>query len=276
MKTGFILSFVVCCLLAGSAHAQEESGNIEMEDLLPTLRNLSTIQSFFEMHNVTYYPEILNEPMKAKDYEGDHKIAANMGVYMTDLAYTVGTKGYAVGNPSYGALMELAAKEGLADDFPDLIIARYADRDATVDSLMLMFNDILEHGDKYMSEKDKKEFHDFIIMGNYIEKLYVVAALVEKNSEGGSDLEAAKNLNRELLLFMAKQGDELDELSKLMIGYSSNVVDHKDLQKLVADYEKLKANKDQMIELSAEEIYKHPLVKDIVENIGKVRARVVE
>ncbi|WP_163715833.1 hypothetical protein [Mangrovibacterium lignilyticum] len=247
-----------------------------MEDLLPTLWNLSTIQSFFEMHDVTYYPEILNEPLKAKAYEGDHKIAANMGVYMTDLAYTVGTEGYAVGNPSYGALMELADKEGLAEEFPDLIIERYADSDATVDSLMQMFDNMLENGEKEMSGKDIKEFHDFIIMGNYIEKLYVVAELVEKNSRSGSDYEAAKNLNRELLLFMAKQGDNLDELSKLMIGYSSNVVDHKDLQKLVVDYEQLKAKKDQLIELSADEIYKHPLVKDIVENITKVRTRVVE
>lgn len=276
MKTGFILSFVACLFMVVSVHAQENSGNPEMEDLLPELRSLRTIQSFFEMHDVVFYPDILSEPMKANTYEGDHKIAANMGVYMTDLAYTIGTKGYDIGNTSYGAMMELADKEGLAEDFPDLIIERYTDGDNTVDSLMLMFNNILENGEKHMSAKDKKEFHDFIIMGNYIEKLYIVAKLVEKNGQGGEDYEASKNLNRELLLFMAKQGDELDELSSLMIGYSSNVVDHKDLRKLIADYELLKANKEELMKLSADEIYNHAIVKDITANITKVRTRVVE
>lgn len=61
-----------------------------------------------------------------------------------------------------------------------------------------------------------------------------------------------------------------------MVGYSSKIVAHKDHQKLLAAYEKLASNSDEIVKIKPEEIYETKDIVDIQSQISKIRARIAK
>ncbi|MEN8117588.1 MAG: hypothetical protein ABFS16_11455 [Bacteroidota bacterium] len=277
MKHLLQLLFISVFALALSVNAQDnKNSSIEADEILPQLQNLTSISEFFKLHDVAYYANIPNVPVKALEYKGDHKIAANMGVYLADMVYVMGTEGYKTADENYGAVMQLAEKAGLDDEFPDLVIERYTNQNISVDSVVNMLNTALDNSEKKLSADDKKEFYDFMLFGNYMEKLYTISSLLVKYEDSDLPEAAVADLNRSLLLMMAKQKQPLEELSKLMIGYSSNIVDHKEIRQLIKNYEKLAASKDKILKLKPADIYKAKEITTIESEVKKIRDRIVK
>lgn len=276
MKQKLQLIFIAISILAISVNAQEKKGDSEMQDIMPELTHISKINAFFKVNDVAFYSDIPNDPIKAINYKRDHKIAANMGVYLGDMIYVFGTKGYKVGSESYGAAMELAKKMGIEEQFPDVIIDRYRAEKISADDVVKSLDDALDKSEKKLSATDKKEFYDFMIFGNYIEKLYIVSTLIQKSKESDLPEAAVANLNRSLLLLMARQHNPLETLSKLMSGYSSNVVAHRDIRELLESYKKLETNKDEIVKMKPAEMFVAKDIVDIQNKISKIRERIVK
>lgn len=108
MKQGFQLLIILVFIFGASVNAQENKGDSQVKEIIPELAHISQITAFFQMNDVAFYSDIPNNTLKAIDYKGDHKIAANRGVYLGDMIYVFGTEGYKVGSESYGAVLELA------------------------------------------------------------------------------------------------------------------------------------------------------------------------
>jgi len=276
MKQKNHLLLIVCLLFAISVGAQDKVADSNMQDVMPELTNISKINAFFQMNDITYYSDIPNDPLKALDYEGGHKVAANMGVYLGDMVYVFGTKGYKVGSESYGAVMQLAQKTGIEDQFPDMVIERYTAEKLTADEVVKSLDAALDNSKKKLSADDKKEFYDFMIFGNYIEKLYIISTLLEKAKESDLPEEAKANLNRSLLILMSRQHEPLETLSKQMVSYSSNVVAHRDIQDLLKLYKKIAENRDKVVEMKPADLYKAKNVVAIQKEIKIIRGRIVE
>lgn len=265
------LLFILGVFLSNVALAQ----NIELEDVQPQLTSTSAIMAFYEMNDIAYYKDIVNTPKKALIYVGDKKVAANMGVYLADMNYGIGAKALKA-NESFSAVMELSKKLGLEKQFTQVILDRLNNENISATEASELLDRILKDSKNKFSEAKQTEIYNFLLFGNYIEKLYLVSSVLSKSLD--SDLpEAVKsNLNRSLLILMAKQGKPLEELSKLMVDYSSELVAHRDIQGLLKLYKQLAANKDKIVNLAPADIYKNKNITDIQKNIETIRARIVE
>ncbi|MCF6357874.1 MAG: hypothetical protein L3J54_08720 [Draconibacterium sp.] len=208
MKQKLLLLFISIYAFSFSGNSQQskDAGQIkESKAINSELNSLASISAFFEMRDISYYSDIVNDPVKALDYEGDNKIAANLGAYLGDMVYVMGTSGPKDAYLNYGAAMECAKHIGLEKVFPSVIIERYANEDVSSDSIVKLLDVALDNSKKQLSEKDKSEFFDFLMYGNYIEKLYVISSLLKKQENKNLSGSANANLRRDLLLLMVKQ-----------------------------------------------------------------------
>lgn len=262
-----LLSFMITNVLVAQ--------DIGYEDIQPQLNSMANISAFYEVNDIVYYKGVINDPVKALKYEGDKKVAANLGVYMADMIYGIGAKSFD-GNESFGAVMELSRKLGMEDQFTQLVITRLNAKDLKATEAANILDEVISGSEKKLNSEEKSEIYDFMLYGNYIEKLYLISSVLEKSK--GSDLPASAqaNLNRSLLLLMARQGEPLEELSKLMIDHSSNIVAHRDIQKLLEYYAALKEQAPEIVKLEPAEIYNAKEIKNIQKQIGEIRERIVK
>jgi hypothetical protein len=277
MKQKLLLLFISICTLSLSVTSQQtkDAEHIaEAYETAPQLQSLSAITAFFKMSDVRYYDDIINVPAKALDYKGDNKIAANMGAYLGDMVYVMGTSGPKDAYLNYGAAMECAKHVGLEEVFPSIIIERYADKNVSSDSIVELLDQALDNSKKQLSEKDKSEFFDFMLYGNYVEKLYIISALLKKQENKDLSDAANANLRRDLLLYMVKQRKHLDNLYEIMSVYSDNdsyLFRLGQFKSLINKYEDLVNNRDAILKMKPDEMFQAKEVKAIEKQIGIIR-----
>ena len=282
MKQKSLLLFIsiFALYLSVSSQQNKDAEHIaEAHETAPQLQNLSAITAFFELSDVSYYADIVNDPVKAIDYKGDNKIAANLGAYLGDMVYVMGTSGPKDAYLNYGAAMECAKHVGLEKVFPSVIIERYADENVSSDSIVKLLDEALDNSKRHLSEKDKSEFFDFMLYGNYIEKLYVISALLRKQENKDLSDGANANLRRDLLLRVVKQKEHLENLYSIMSVYSNNssyLFRLGQFRSLINRYEDLAANSKAILKMKPDEIFQAKEVKAIEEQIGIIRGIIVQ
>lgn len=262
-----------------SPKVESEEVAEEVVELAPKLRSIETIKSVLQMSDVGYYPEIINDPLNALKYEGDRKIAANLGVYMGDMIYVLTTSGRSDAYANYGAIMELAKDFGITDEFPKLILERYDEGNTSVDSVLIVLEDALNNSERKLSENDKSEFYAFMLLGNYIEKLYVVSSIIQRPKRANVPEAAVAQLKRNLLLVMGKQSGPLKELVAILADYSddaSHVVALDEIEELINRYETVGKQRDNLLKLAPAEIYQAKEIQAIHDQIEIVRNRIVK
>jgi hypothetical protein len=251
----------------------------DVVEIVPKLNSIATIKGVLQMSDVGYYPEIINEPTNALKYVGDRKIAANIGVYMGDMIYVLTTSGRSEAYANYGAIMELAKDFGMTDEFPRLILERYEKGNVAIDSVLIVLEDALSNSEKKLTENEKSEFYAFMLLGNYIEKLYLVSSIIQRPKRANVPEAAVAQLKRNLLLLMGRQSGPLEELLELLADYSddaSHVVVLDEIKELSNRYKEAAAKRETISQLEPAEIYKAKEIVAIHKQIEKVRKRIVQ
>ncbi len=287
MKQKLLLLFISIFILSTSCNTQKTKKSEDKKDdvlieealvIQPKTHTISDIKAIFEMADVVYYHEIINKPTNALNYVGNKKIATNIGVYLGDMLYAMTTSGKREdAYPIYGAVMELAKNFGLTDEFPKLIIERYENEDVSVDSVLIMLQNALDNSEKKLSKSDKSEFYTYMILGNYIEKLYIVSSLIEKPNNKDIPDEVNYMLKRNLLLLIGKQSEPLEKLLAILsnhIDNSSEVVVLDDIKELIKNYKDIGEKNETLLKLEPAELYQAKEVVAIFKQIKKVRNRI--
>ena len=282
MKQKLLLLFISIFILSLSGisqHNKDAKHIAEEESIGPEIQNMATISAFFEMNDVSFYDDIANDPVKALDYEGDDKIAANLGAYLGDMIYVMGTSGPKDAYLNYGAAMECAKHVGLEEVFPTIIIERYADENVSSDSIVKLLDVALDNSKKHLSEKDKSAFFDFMLYGNYIEKLYVFSALLRKQENKNLSDNTNANLRRALLLQMVKQREHLDHLNSIMSVYADNpsyLFRLGQFRNLINRYDDLVENRKAILKMKPAEMFNAKEVVAIENQIKIIRDNIVK
>lgn len=249
----------------------------DVTKVIPELHSITEIKTLFELAGVGYYPGMVNDPTNAKKYSGKQKIAANLGVYMADMVYVVSTKGEKRAKKEYTAILELAKDFGFADDVLNMTYERYEEGNTSVEEFYTQLQQSLENSSKQMTESEVSEIHSYLIYGNYIEKLYLVSSLLRHDNKK-LEKETDAVLKRDLLALLTNQVSRINEMIFILEKYPdqwSEVVDLKDLQKLMDLYLLANTKRDSLLTLTPQQIYDANEVNDVLDQIELLRRRIV-
>lgn len=243
------------------------------------LKSVPEIESSLELADIEYYPELVNYPLNAQTYNGKRKIAANIGVYLTDLMYA--KKNTAVTNEAYknyAALMELSSNSGLNKEVIEIIYERFENDKISEQELQNMIKEALTNSAIDLSENQQKQLYAYLVMGNYIEKLYLSSSIIMRPKQIEMPEEVEALLKRNLMKKVTSLTNRLPEITNLMYSFDGDSKDNqvrKEIEELNKRFIAFEERKPEIINLPFNEMMEVKEVYYFVTQIERIRANVV-
>jgi hypothetical protein len=186
--------------------------------------------SLFENIGAGYEPHILNPIEKSDEYLMSTKKAMNLGVYAVDLSYTKVFQEYDRAGKYLSTMHELSEELGIPSEHFINTTRRIENNITNKDSLYKIANEIYMTTDNYLKENDREGAAALIVMGGWIEAMYIASKIYE------SGVNDADFLSR-----VADQKYSLKDLIDLLDDYAEDDTISKYLPKLKALKEDFKS-----------------------------------
>ena len=190
---------------------------------LPAPHEVASI--LIENNTTTYNEDILNSLNNVKNYNTHKSMALNLGIYSADLSYaSIFEQNQTV--ISYMATSKKLAEElGILEAFSQTTINKLENNLNDRDAIIRIISETFMDTDAYLQENDKEEIAAMIIIGGWIEGMYIAIKL--------SDEDADKNIK--LVSSIVEQQLSLD----LMITFLNTYKSSKQISELLVDINNL-------------------------------------
>jgi hypothetical protein len=141
------------------------------------------MSKLFERVGANYNPAILNSADNISRYTTQHQIALNLGLYGVDISYTRIFDQSASTAKYFSTIQLLTAKLGIPDFYFQNILVALDKYRSDKDSLTKLAGDVYEVADKFLKENNKDAFAALVVMGGWIEALYIASKIAESDPE---------------------------------------------------------------------------------------------
>jgi len=162
----------------------------------------------FEQVGANYFPEILNSTDQLSRYDTTLKIALNLGVFGVDLSYVKIFNRQPETVNYFAAIQSLSDDLGIPRDLYSEVLLNLEKYVSNKDSLARISAKIYHLTDQYLREKGEKSTAAMIMMGGWIEGMYIATQIYERDQG-----------NIKLLEKIAEQKYSLNSLIALMNNY---------------------------------------------------------
>ena len=190
---------------------QEEVFVDDMMYAVPTPNELFNI---IRECGVGFDASIMNPVDKVQLYDNKRSQALNFGVYSADLAYSSSFKNLVEAKNYFGAIRRIGDALGIMGAFDNDIMHRVEGNldDAESDSLLVLSNETYYKAYNYLEENDRGGVLAMIVVGGWIEGLYIMTNLseYEEGSALVSRIGEQKMVLDNLLGFLAKYSQDED------------------------------------------------------------------
>lgn len=244
----------------------------------PEITNVEDVFKTLELVEAAYYPILCNDPYSATTYLNSKPVAsANLGIYITDIVYHMYGEASSDMFLTFSATQELAKYIGLEDEFAVTLLTELeGGADISRDSLIYVFNGLMEDSEKYGSENEMAYVHNSFLTGLYVEKLFITSSLLDqaynKEEKSEDDIVNAKKL----LAIFQNQLKSVDVLSEALDGQYSNLeglIQAEDVSALKASGTALGTKVNEIIE--AEGLESCEYISDLHKQLTSMRNRIV-
>ena len=192
-----------------------------------------------------YNEEYLNTIDKMSDYSTTKSMSLNLGVYSADLSFS------SMFDQSQASIKYLAATKKLAESLGILnavdksTIGRMESNVNNRDSLMEIISETFMNSNSFLKENDRAEVAAMILVGGWIEGLYVATQIAKSTSS-----------NKELVERIVDQRLSLSTLTSLLGEYEGDPsIDEliPELAKIQAIYDKIQVSSSKIEAVSSDE-----------------------
>lgn len=236
--------------------------------------------SLMQRAGAYYDPEILNPVENIDKYQTVASQALNLGVYGADLSYTRIFDQIQESMNYLSAIKKLSDDLGIPRSEGSITMGKLEENIDNRDSLLLVISDTYANADLYLKENDRGSTAAKIIMGGWIEALYIATSIMD-----------SVNPNTEIMERIAEQKYSLHNLIELLTLYNvqDDITDHlASLKKLKADYDNIEIictkvdiktdvdNKITTINSDAEIKVTYKNIRKIAETVNKIRNEIVK
>lgn len=190
---------------------------------LPAPHEVASI--LIENNKTTYNEEILNSVDNARNYNTHKSMALNLGIYSADLSYaSLFEQNQTVIN--YMATSKKLAEElGILEAFSQTTLNKLENNLNDRDAIIRIISETFMDTDAYLQENDKEEIAAMIIIGGWIEGMYIAIKLSEEDV----------NKNVKLVSSIVEQQLSLDLMITFLDAYKSS----KQISEILVDINKL-------------------------------------
>lgn len=169
---------------ATSADASSDSTSAA-QDFFYSLPSPLMMAKVFKKTGLKYVDGVANSPDNVSKYTSGHTKTLNLGVYSSDLAYTVLNKQSQQASKYMEAVKKLSDDLGMSSMFAaDDYLARFKNNLSNEDSLINIVCQLKNEMDMFMNDNEKEKQTLLIFTGAWIENMYIATQLTkEANKE---------------------------------------------------------------------------------------------
>jgi hypothetical protein len=132
--------------------------------------------------NAPFKENFLNDLDNVKNYSSEMQKALNMGIYGTDLGYLSIYKQNSLALKYLSTIEKLTSDLGLEGAFDKDFMSRFEKNSTNKDSMMLIVSDAFKKSDNFLKSNDRKNISALILVGGWIESLYIACEINRENS----------------------------------------------------------------------------------------------
>ncbi len=166
----------------------------------------------FHKAGANFDPEIINSPDRFSRYRKPHEVAIALGVYGVDLHYARIFDQKMMTARYFTVVEILSEKMGIPRDYYEDIFEKLDEDFPDQDSLSRLASKIYERTDKYLKENNRDSHAALIVMGGWVEALYIACNILESNP-----------YNMEIMDRIAEQKYSLNSLIYLLSNYQEDI-----------------------------------------------------
>ncbi len=190
----------------------EDFANEEFREIFYNMYLPDEMSRLFERVGANFYPEIINQADDFSRYSEDLDIATAIGIYGVDLSYArLYDQNYIVAK-YLTSLQLLSQKIGVPEEYYENIFNNFENSLTDRDSLERLTSDLFLKTDNYLKEAGQNSHAALIVMGGWVEALYIACKILEKSSN-----------NIEILDRIAEQKYSLNSLISLLSNYQDDI-----------------------------------------------------
>jgi len=228
MRTLFILFssilFLTACNNTPDLPIDEDITSITPEDTVSTEAHIKTVKKIFynvpspleissmlKKAGVSYNSEYLNSFKKVSEYTTMEEMALNLGIYGADLSYNRLYDQIQESVNYFSAIKKLSDNLGIPQDQGGSAAERLESNLENRDSLLNIISQTYSNADEYLKQNDRGSTASLIIMGGWVEALYIATQIATQPGD-----------NQNLLNSIAEQKFSLDNLIGLLSNYKDD------------------------------------------------------
>ncbi len=225
------------------------------------------VATFLLYNDDAFFTEdILNPTSNTPNYNTEPAKAYNLGIFSADLSYASLYDQNQIVINYMATSKKLAEELGILDAFDQETINNLEENINDRDAIMRIISETFMDSDAYLQENDKQDVGAMILIGGWIEGIYLAVQISDQNVKGNTQLVSSileQGLSLELMVqflndFQSSKLDlvtnDLTELFDIYNSIESTVTDDGYLQCTQDEYAKLCAKiieiREKIIELS--------------------------
>jgi hypothetical protein len=225
MRLTNIVFVVALIFLFSCDYSNIEDGNVDQgigNDIEDTTHTKKVSKIFYNVpppiemtkliqeSGAEYIEDILNSPENQFKYLTTADAAINLGVYGADLSYTRMFDQIQKSISYLSSLKTLSDELGIPNDEGSMAVSRLEDNMANRDSILQIITDTYSNADAYLKESDRGNTATLVILGGWVEALYIATSLAESTE------------NKVIIKRIAEQKYSLNNLIELLKFYKED------------------------------------------------------
>jgi hypothetical protein len=174
--------------------------------------------------DISYYPELLNKPDNKDKYIGSKAQALNLGVYITDMAYSALFERSSEAVGYLESIQSLSTDAGISSTIFESLLVRSKANAGKIDSLVTISNEAFGNMLEFLETGGREITIAQISAGAYIECMYIALQSIKEYSEGDKTLELLTDMKypMENLLDKAKSSAASEDNS-IIVNYLNQI-----------------------------------------------------
>ncbi len=183
------------------------SGTMRFEGVLVSVPSPAQVASLIQKQKIAFNDKHLNSIQNRSKYLNQTKKALNLGVYGTDLAYLSNYEMGQIINDYFDVIASLSSDLGILDNIDKKLVTRLGNNLDNRDSILVLNGELYLAGDHYLKANNKPQISSMILIGGWIESIFITCSEAPANQELRNRLAEQKYAAQNMSMLVEKMDD---------------------------------------------------------------------